>query len=113
MRKGNQNWNENNCLSSELIQLKNRLDDVSNEVKESFNKLRGQIGGLTKEKNKLIKENDDLTIKLVSAREELIKTKNKIKFIESKLPKKTLEEIVAYTFSQKEVLKRSKNDRKD
>lgn len=50
----------------------------------------------------------------VVLRENLKKSRETIKFIESKLPKKTLEEIVAYTFSQKEVLKRNKkNDRQD
>lgn len=117
--------------SNRIMVLEERLQDVNNQyievfhnytetsveltkLKESFNKTRGKLGGVQAENNKLSKENEELTAKLVSAREELIKTKNKIKFIESKLPKKTLEEIVAYTFSQKEVLKRNKkNDRQD
>lgn len=49
----------------------------------------------------------------VILREDIKKSRETIKFLKSKLPKATLEEIKAYTFSQKEVLKRSKNDRKD
>lgn len=115
--------------TNRITVLEDRLQDVNNQyievfhnytntsvkcdkLQESFNKLRGKIGGLQKENNRLKIENDELTIKLVSAREELLKTKNKNKFLESKLPKKTLEEITAYTFSQKEVLKRSKKNEK-
>ena len=61
------------------------------------------INILRKEKSKLRKTIRELNSELESLN-------NKIKFIESKLPKKTLEEIVAYTFSQKEVLKRSKKN---
>lgn len=113
--------------SNRIMVLEERLQDVNNQyigafhnytetnveltkLQESFNKLRGKIGGIQKENNKLKIENNELTTKLVSAREELLKTKNKNKFLESKLPRKTLEEIKAYDYGFKEVLKRSKKN---
>lgn len=56
----------------------------------------------------------DLRKEEIKLRNELKKSKDVIKFLKSKLPKKTLEEIKAYEYSYKEVLKRSKkNDRQD
>lgn len=82
------------------LKLVRRLEKKVNYRNELIDTLRS-------EKSKLRKTTEELN-------GELECLKNKIKFIESKLPKKTLEEIVAYTFSQKEVLKRSKkNDRQD
>ena len=77
---------------------------------KTINKLRGQFGGTRAENNKLKKENKELVTNLVLAREELIKTKNRNKFLESKIPKKTLEDIKAYEYNRKEVLKRSKKN---
>lgn len=90
---------EKNIKISELdsyLKLVKRLERKVNYRNELIDKLR-------EEKGKLRKTIDDLNSEVESLN-------NKIKFIESKLPKKTLEEIVAYTFSQKEVLKRSKKN---
>ena len=77
--------------------LKNKNEDII--------KLKLEVSELNKQVKELNKQLDN-------ARKRLVESDNKNKFLESKLPKKTLEEIVAYTFSQKEVLKRSKkNDR--
>lgn len=78
------------------LKLVKRLEKKVNYRNELIDTLRN-------EKSKLRKTIEDLNSELESLN-------NKIKFIESKLPKKTLEEIVAYTFSQKEVLKRSKKN---
>ena len=61
---------------------------------KSFNKLRGSIGGYQKELNKL--------------REEFSISKKKIAFLQNQIPRKTLEEIKAYDYGRREVLKRSK-----
>ena len=78
------------------LKLVKRLEKKVNYRNELIDTLRN-------EKSKLRKTIEDLN-------SELENLNNRIKFIESKLPKKTLEEIVAYTFSQKEVLKRSKKN---
>lgn len=75
--------------------LKNKNEDII--------KLKLEVSELNKQVKELNKQLDN-------ARKRLVESDNKNKFLESKLPKKTLEEIVAYTFSQKEVLKRSKKN---
>jgi chromosome segregation ATPase len=76
------------------LKLVKRLEKKVNYRNELIDNLRTEKSNLRKTIGELNNELESL--------------KNKMKFIESKLPKKTLEEIVAYTFSQKEVLKRSK-----
>lgn len=61
---------------------------------KAFNKIRGSIGGYQKELNKL--------------RKEFSIAKKKIAFLQSKMPRKTLEEIKAYDYGRREVLKRNK-----
>ena len=77
-------------LHYELSKITLKLDK---KVK-AFNKIRGSIGGYQKELNKL--------------REEFSIAKKKIAFLQSKMPRKTLEEIKAYDYGRREVLKRSK-----
>lgn len=66
------------------------------EKEKSFNKLRGSVGGYQKEINKL--------------RNELCLAKKKITFLQNKVPRKTLEEIKAYDYGRREVLKRKKKN---
>lgn len=61
---------------------------------KAFNKIRGSIGGYQKELNKL--------------RKEFSVAKKKIAFLQSKIPRKTLEEIKVYDYGRREVLKRSR-----
>lgn len=77
-------------LHYELSKITLKLDK---KVK-AFNKIRGSIGGYQKELNKL--------------REEFSLAKKKIAFLQNKVPRKTLEEIKAYDYGRREVLKRSK-----
>ena len=73
-------------LHYELSKITLKLDK---KVK-AFNKIRGSIGGYQKELNKL--------------REEFSIAKKKIAFLQSKMPRKTLEEIKAYDYGRREVL---------
>ena len=66
---------------------------------KAFNKIRGSIGGYQKELNKL--------------RKEFSVAKKKIAFLQSKIPRKSLEEIKAYDYGRREVLKRSKANNND
>lgn len=77
-------------LHYELSRVTLKLDK---KIK-AFNKIRGSIGGYQKELNKL--------------RKEFSFAKKKIAFLQSKIPKKTLEEIKAYDYGRREVLKRNK-----
>ena len=77
-------------LHYELSKVNLKLDKKN----KSFNKLRGSIGGYQKELNKL--------------RKEFSLAKKKIEFLKSKIPRKTLEEIKAYDYGRREILKRSK-----
>ncbi|MBQ8473159.1 MAG: hypothetical protein IJ501_06620 [Bacilli bacterium] len=82
-------------LHYELSNINLRLDK---KIK-AFNKIRGSIGGYQKELNKL--------------REEFSLAKKKISFLKDKVPRKTLEEIKAYDYGRREVLKRSKTNSND
>ena len=109
-------------MQVEYEELKNQIK-LTLEEKENFEKIIKKLEYDLKNKNEdiiklklevseLNKQVKELNKQLDNARKRLVESDNKNKFLESKLPKKTLEEIVAYTFSQKEVLKRSKkNDR--
>jgi chromosome segregation ATPase len=77
-------------LHYELSKVNLKLDK---KIK-AFNKIRGSIGGYQKELNKL--------------REEFSLAKKKISFLKDKVPRKTLEEIKAYDYGRREILKRSK-----
>ena len=83
--------------TKEIQELRFELSKVNLKLDKkikSFNKLRGSIGGYQKELNKL--------------REEFSIAKKKIAFLQNQIPKKTLEEIKAYDYGRREVLKRSK-----
>ena len=77
-------------LHFELSRITLKLDK---KIK-AFNKLRGSIGGYQKELNKL--------------RKEFSLAKKKVEFLQSKIPRKTLEEIKAYDYGRREILKRNK-----
>lgn len=97
-------------LSVKYDELKDKSSNEAKELKKELDKYKRMViyrDGVIKD---LRKENDELRVEKRILTENLKINESKNKFLESKLPKKTLEEIVAYTFSQKEVLKRSKKN---
>ena len=97
-------------LSVKYDELKDKSSNEAKELKKELDKYKRMViyrDGVIKD---LRKENDELRVEKSILKEDLKISESKNKFLESKLPKKTLEEIVAYTFSQKEVLKRSKKN---
>ena len=82
-------------LHYELSKIKLKLDK---KIK-AFNKVRGSIGGYQKQINKL--------------RKELELSKNKINFLETRVPKKSFEDLKAYEFGRREVLRRNKEVRNE
>ena len=78
-------------LSKKNLQLDKKI--------KAFNKVRGAVGGYQKQINKLCKELD--------------LSKNKIIFLEKRVPKKSFEELKAYEFGRREVLRRNKENRNE
>ena len=78
-------------LSRKNLQLDKKI--------KAFNKIRGAVGGYQKQINKLCKE--------------LELSKNKINFLETRVPKKSFEELKAYEFGRREVLRRNKENRNE
>lgn len=78
-------------LSKKNLQLDKKI--------KAFNKVRGAVGGYQKQINKLCKELD--------------LSKNKIIFLEKRVPKKSFEELKAYEFGRREVLRRNKEVRNE
>lgn len=78
-------------LSRKNLQLDKKI--------KAFNKVRGSIGGYQKQINKLCKELD--------------LSKNKIIFLEKRVPKKSFEDLKAYEFGRREVLRRNKENRNE
>lgn len=96
------------------LEEKDNFEKIIKKLEYDLKNKNENIIKLKLEVSELNKQVKELNKQLDNARKRLVESDNKNKFLESKLPKKTLEEIVAYTFSQKEVLKRSKkNDRQD
>ena len=78
-------------LSKKNLQLDKKI--------KAFNKVRGSVGGYQKQINKLCKE--------------LNLSKNKIDFLETRVPKKSFEDLKAYEFGRREVLRRNKENRNE
>ena len=78
-------------LSKKNLQLDKKI--------KAFNKVRGAVGGYQKQINKLCKE--------------LNLSKNKIDFLETRVPKKSFEDLKAYEFGRREVLRRNKENRNE
>ena len=108
--------NQLSSKSQRLYDLENAIADRNKEIQElhyelskknlqldkkikAFNKVRGAVGGYQKQINKLCKELD--------------LSKNKIIFLEKRVPKKSFEELKAYEFGRREVLRRNKENRNE
>lgn len=108
--------NQLSSKSQRVYDLENAIADRNKEIQElhyelsrknlqldkkikAFNKVRGAVGGYQKQINKLCKELD--------------LSKNKIIFLEKRVPKKSFEELKAYEFVRREVLRRNKEVRNE
>ena len=108
--------NQLSSKSQRVYDLENAIADRNKEIQElhyelsrknlqldkkikAFNKVRGSVGGYQKQINKLCKE--------------LNLSKNKIDFLETRVPKKSFEELKAYEFGRREVLRRNKENRNE
>ena len=108
--------NQLSSKSQRVYDLENAIQERNKEIQElhyelsrknlqldkkikAFNKVRGSVGGYQKQINKLCKELD--------------LSKNKIIFLEKRVPKKSLEELKAYEFGRREVLRRNKEVRNE
>lgn len=108
--------NQLSSKSQRVYDLENAIQERNKEIQElhyelsrknlqldkkikAFNKVRGSVGGYQKQINKLCKELD--------------LSKNKIIFLEKRVPKKSFEELKAYEFGRREVLRRNKEVRNE
>lgn len=108
--------NQLSSKSQRVYDLENAIADRNKEIQElhyelsrknlqldkkikAFNKVRGSVGGYQKQINKLCKE--------------LNLSKNKIDFLETRVPKKSFEDLKAYEFGRREVLRRNKENRNE
>lgn len=108
--------NQLSSKSQRVYNLENAIQERNKEIQElhhelsrknlqldkkikAFNKVRGAVGGYQKQINKLCKELD--------------LSKNKIIFLEKRVPKKSFEELKAYEFGRREVLRRNKENRNE
>lgn len=108
--------NQLSSKSQRVYDLENAVQERNKEIQElhyelsrknlqldkkikAFNKVRGAVGGYQKQINKLCKELDLF--------------KNKIDFLEKRVPKKSFEDLKAYEFGRREVLRRNKEVRNE
>lgn len=108
--------NQLSSKSQRVYDLENAIQERNKEIQElhyelsrknlqldkkikAFNKVRGAVGGYQKQINKLCKE--------------LELSKNKINFLETRVPKKSFEDLKAYEFGRREVLRRNKEVRNE
>lgn len=84
------------------------LQKLLDKVEKDNNKLNARIESYKLEKSSICKDMTDLTIELEKTKEELEKTSKRLEYCKSHRRAPTTEEILAYDYSRKEVLKRNK-----
>ena len=84
------------------------LQKLLDKVEKDNNKLNARIESYKLEKSSICKDMTDLTIELEKTKEELEKTSKRLEYCKTHRRAPTTEEILAYDYSRKEVLKRSK-----
>ena len=90
---------------------KQELKKLLDKVEKDNNKLNARIESYKLEKSSICKDMTDLTIELEKTKEELEKTSKRLEYCKSHRRAPTTEEILAYDYSRKEVLKRSKESK--
>lgn len=90
---------------------KKELKKLLDKVEKDNNKLNARIESYKLEKSSICKDMTDLTIELEKTKEELEKTSKRLEYCKSHRRAPTTEEILAYDYSRKEVLKRSKESK--
>ena len=87
------------------------LQKLLDKVEKDNNKLNARIESYKLEKSSICKDMTDLTIELEKTKEELEKTSKRLEYCKTHRRAPTTEEILAYDYSRKEVLKRSKESK--
>ena len=87
---------------------KSNLQKLLDKVEKDNNKLNARIESYKLEKSSICKDMTNLTIELEKTKEELEKTSKRLEYCKSHRRAPSTEEILAYDYSRKEVLKRSK-----
>lgn len=90
---------------------KQELKKLLDKVEKDNNKLNARIESYKLEKSSICKDMTDLTIELEKTKEELEKTSKRLEYCKTHRRAPTTEEILAYDYSRKEVLKRSKESK--
>lgn len=90
---------------------KQELKKLLDKVEKDNNKLNARIESYKLEKSSICKDMTDLTIELEKTKEELEKTNRRLEYCKTHRRAPTTEEILAYDYSRKEVLKRSKESK--
>ena len=87
------------------------LQKLLDKVEKDNNKLNARIESYKLEKSSICKDMTDLTIELEKTKEELEKTRKRLEYCKTHRRAPTAEEILAYDYSRKEVLKRNKESK--
>ena len=89
------------------------LQKLLDKVEKDNNKLNARIESYKLEKSSICKDMTDLTIELEKTKEEIEKTSKRLEYCKTHRRAPSTEEILAYDYSRKEVLKRSKESKSD
>ena len=108
--------------TNRVLVLEKAVGDRNNEIEElhyELSKLNLKIDSLEKKVerrdntiNNLRDERKEKDKKIVSISKELAVANNKIKLLEQRIPKPKLEELKAYSYGRKAILKKSKESKK-
>lgn len=90
---------------------KNDIKKLLASVEKENSRLKAKIESLKLEKTAIGKEMKDLTIELEETKDKLEETTNRLEYCKTHRRAPTTEEILAYDYSRKEVLKRSKESK--
>lgn len=90
---------------------KNDIKKLLASAEKENSRLKAKIESMKLEKTAIGKEMKDLTIELEKTKEELEKTNKRLEYCKTHRRAPSTEEILAYDYSRKEVLKRSKESK--
>lgn len=100
-----------NAKIKELNDNYDKLKNHVSEIEKLNNKLRSNIESYKLEKKELVKEISNLTIELENTKNQLESTSKRLDYCKTHRRAPSKEEILAYDYSRKEVLKRSKESK--
>lgn len=90
---------------------KNDIKKLLASAEKENSRLKAKIESMKLEKTAIGKEMKDLTIELEETKDKLEETTNRLEYCKTHRRAPTTEEILAYDYSRKEVLKRSKESK--